>query len=68
VSSVEDEFDEMYDDIKKWKTMEKALILKYGKGPLRRRCDEADFIAVGNMMDEAKTQKVGIETNDWLNK
>jgi hypothetical protein len=46
-----------------------GLILKYGKGStIRRRCDEADFIAVGDLLMEARTQKVGIETNNWINK
>ena len=68
MSSV-DEYDDIFGDIIKWKTMEKGLILKYGKGStIRRRCDEVDFIAVGDMLDQAKSQKVGIETNNWINK
>ena len=67
--SSDDEYDDKFGDIKQWKTLEKALILKYGKSSfIRRRCDEADFIAVSDMLDQAKTQKVGIETNNWINK
>ena len=67
--SSDDEYDDKFGDIKQWITLKKALILKYGKGSsIRRRSSEEDFIAVSEMLDNAKTHKVGIETNTWINK